>query len=329
MADGTGIEWTDATWQATHGCSIVSPGCTNCYAMKMASRLERMGQAAYTGLTQQTKAGAVWNGNVRAASDHALTQPMRWKKPRRIFVDSMADLFAEDVEDAWINRAFAIMALCPQHTFQVLTKRPERMRDYIGTRSGDWQIVLPDAFPPGTLPITQNDVHRHIGQVAKFSYDPPTPAWPLQNVWLGTSVEDQQRADERIPHLLATPAAIRFLSCEPLLGEIDLTSIPTSHREQVADTPHSVWRTVSALTGESGHGSTLGPTWTGRKGAHIDLVIAGGESGPNRRRVNLDHMRSLRDQCAIAGVAFFGKQDDKVHDLPLDLLIRQMPGDPI
>ena len=222
----TNIEWATDSWQATYGCSVVSPGCSNCYAMKMAGRLEAMGQATYRGLTQHTKAGAVWNGSVRAAGHDALTQPLRWRKPRRIFVDSMADLFAEGVEDEWIDRAFAVMALCPQHTFQVLTKRPERMREYIAARSEEkGQTALVAAFPFTPLRPRDN-LNDEVGKTL-YAIESVVRRWPLPNIWLGTSVEDRARLS-RMDDLRATPAAVRFVSAEPLLedlGTLNLTGI--------------------------------------------------------------------------------------------------------
>lgn len=291
----TKIEWTTDSWQVTYGCSVISLGCTNCYAMRMAARLERMGQVAYTGLTTQSKAGAVWNGTVRPASDAALMQPLRWKRPRRIFVDSMADLFAEGVEDAWIDRAFAIMALCPQHTFQVLTKRPERMREYLTARNGMGNSALCRAI--NAIPAGLGNRHGALEM-------------PLPNVWLGTSCEDQQRANERIQHLLATPAAVRFLSCEPMLGPIDLTRVPHKYGRGTTLEPREIH-------GGTGQCVDIVPA--------LDWVIAGNESGPHRRPGDLAWMRSLRDQCATAGVAFYAKQDDKVRMLPADLMVREFP----
>lgn len=303
----TAIEWTDETWQVTHGCRVVSPGCTNCYAMRMARRLELMGQKAYAGLTQQTKAGAVWNGVVRAASEKSLMLPFSWKKPRRVFVDSMADLFAEGVEDEWIDRAFAVIALNPRHTFQVLTKRPERMRAWFAEK---WQgtAAFPDLNIPAGKPTGRSDqVEQAMMDMAdaRGMLDPDnddhwTPdgrskvldtfQWPLPNVWLGTSVEDQTRADERIPHLLATPAAVRFLSCEPLLGPLHLRL----------------------------------PVASG--GLSIDWVITGGESGPGFRHVDDSAFRSIRDQCRAAGVAIFHKQQPGKRPIPADLKVREMPA---
>lgn len=266
MGDGTNIEWTDASWQTTYGCSVVSPGCQHCYAMKMAARLEGMGQRNYAGLTLRSKAGAVWNGTMRFADVNTLTIPLRWKKPRRIFVNSMSDLFHEGVPDAHIGHVFSIMAKCPQHTFQVLTKRAARMRRLMDgpKQHTDWHPKL---------------WHRSV----------------LPNVWLGVSVEDQERANERIPDLLATPAAVRFLSCEPLLGPVDIAT---------ACEPH----------------------WKAGGVALLHQVIIGGESGPRRRPVDLAWMRSLRDQCAASNVAVFCKQIDKVIPLPPDLQQREFPA---
>lgn len=214
MAGKSKIEWCTDTWNPVVGCSIVSPGCTNCYAMKQAYRIEKMSEGAgrrshYAGTTQQSKAGAVWTGKVNLAPDHIITQPLRWKRPRRIFVNSMSDLFHEDIPDEWIDKIFAVMALCPRHTFQVLTKRPERMRDYmkaLGNIGGFKRLEI---------------CARNMGYTFRFEHLPLVP-FPIPNIWLGTSVEDQARADERIPSLLSTPAAVRFLSCEPLLGQLDI-----------------------------------------------------------------------------------------------------------
>lgn len=297
MADRSSIEWTEATWNPIVGCSLVSPGCTNCYAMKMAGRLGAMKTSAhYAGTTHPSKAGAVWTGKVAPAPDRILTQPLRWSRPRTIFVNSMGDLFHEDVPDAWIDRVFAVMALCPQHTFQVLTKRSKRMRAYIESRSKPDERGQPAEDIRVQLTAwlaTPSWRARHPTQ-AKFS---PlgkfcaSIAWPLPNVWLGVSAEDQKRADERIPDLLATPAARRFVSCEPLLGPIGLKRIPVAGGWYDA---LEGWRDVKEQF--PGIEETL------------DLVIVGGESGPGARPMHPDWARSLRDQCAVAGVPFFFKQ---------------------
>jgi protein gp37 len=224
MADGTKISWSEATWNIITGCSMVSPGCTNCYAMRLAgTRLQHHPSRA--GLTHETDRGPVWTGEVRF-NEEWLTQPLKWKKPRLIFVCAHADLFHEAVPDEWIDRIFAVMALAPQHTFQILTKRPERMRKY----------MLPTTDIPmlGRLPLervhieaSQDDIepweslHRY-GNLYSLYLDRP---WPLPNVWLGVTAENQAEADKRIPVLLDTPAALRWVSIEPMLGAVDLTAI--------------------------------------------------------------------------------------------------------
>ncbi|MEY9098851.1 protein gp37 [Sinorhizobium fredii] len=276
MADGTKIEWTDATWNPVTGCAIVSPGCTNCYAMKLAgTRLKH--HPSRKGLTKDSKAGPVWTGEVRFNREW-LDQPLRWTKPRMIFVCAHGDLFAEGVPDEWIDQVFAVMALAPQHTFQVLTKRPERMRDYLTARRLEYRLSATQIKPEFPLP-------------------PQTPGrWPhlpLPNVWLGVSVEDQKRADERIPLLLDTPAAVRWISAEPLLGPVDLMHVPAIRISQ------NITVVRNALTGLDGCGN-FGPK--------LDWVVAGGESGPDARPMHPDWARELRDQCAASGVPFLFKQ---------------------
>lgn len=205
MSAGTSIEWTDATWNPTVGCSIVSPGCTNCYAMKLAGRLEAMGSPIYAGVTMKTKAGFVWNGKVEASSWGQVTKPLEWKKPRRIFVNSMSDLFHEAMPRRVIDQVFGVMALCPQHTFQVLTKRPERMLGYVSQMEAEPSQAqrLVDAL----------DVSReHIVAVD----------WPLPNVLLGTSVEDLTRAKLHRPFMAAIAGMgwRTFASYEPALGPV-------------------------------------------------------------------------------------------------------------
>jgi protein gp37 len=276
MADGTHIEWTDATWNIITGCSVVSAGCKHCYAMKLAgTRLQH--DPSRAGLTIETKAGPVWNGQVRF-NERWLDLPLRWKRPRRIFVCAHGDLFHEAVPDAWIARVFAIMAAAPQHAFQVLTKRPERMRDW-------FELV-------GDLDAAQGRLHESLKGIMGYE-NPARPAinlttWPLPNVWLGVSVEDQAAAGERIPYLLTTPAAVRWISAEPLLGPLDLSN---------------VWpdgtATMNALTGDASH--LLGMR---ERAASLDWVVAGGESGPGARPMHPAWARSLRDQCAAACVPF-------------------------
>lgn len=281
MGDRSGIEWTDATWNPTTGCDRVSPGCAHCYALDLAARLKGMGQAAYQADGDPRTSGP---GFALTLHPDRLDMPLRWQRPRRVFVNSMSDLFHEAVPDVFLDRVFAVMGAARRHTFQVLTKRPERMRAYL---SG---------------PATEVRVRgEQASLVLSGSATLSQPVWPLPNVWLGTSVENQTWADRRIPELLATPAAVRFLSCEPLLGWVDLTSV-------IFGPPHQqVTGKLDALTGRGRYQS-----WTTAmvdlEGPGIDWVIAGGESGPDHRPVDPAWVRSLRDQCTEAGVAFLFKQ---------------------
>ena len=191
MADGTHISWTDATWNPITGCSVLSPGCKECYAMRLAGTRLR-DHPSRTGLTTMTKAGPVWNGVVRF-NEQWLDQPLRWRDPRMIFVVAHGDLFHENVPDEWIDPVMWTMAYCPRHTFQVLTKRLERMASYIRN------------FSPERMASDLRD------------------RWPFRHILLGGSIEDQRRADERRPHLAALAAAgwRTWVSYEPSLGPID------------------------------------------------------------------------------------------------------------
>lgn len=306
------IEWTEQVWNPLVGCTVHSPGCTNCYAMKMAHRLEAMAREQmmlrdsplehYCGTTRKVNGKAVWTGKL-GFSEAALLKPLERRKPTRWFVNSMSDLFHQDVPDEWIDRMFAVMALCPQHTFQVLTKRSARMREYCNDRATprrvygwvcDWatdgvdDIVL---IAPG-FPASQAPAGRHVR----------LGVWPLGNVWKGVSVEDQTRAGERIPDLLATPAALRWISAEPLIGPLQIAEYM----------PNEVWDDL--------------PSW---KSPELDWVVAGGESGPGARGSDAEvegWMRSLRDQCAAAGVPYFAKQGYRKHPLPADLHMQDFPA---
>jgi len=252
MADKTGIEWTDATWNPTTGCDKVSPGCDHCYAMTLAPRLKAMGSPRYQNDGNPATSGPGFGFTMHPA---ALDQPLRWTRPRRIFVNSMSDLFHSDMTLEFLADVFAVMASASQHTFQVLTKRPGRMASLLS--SPRWSESLAGSV------YWPRDVDPEV---------------PLSNVWLGTSVEDQKRADLRLAPLFDTPAAIRFLSCEPLLGPVRL--------QQALNGDRAGWRHVAAL----------------------DWVIVGGESGPGARPMNADWARALRDECAAAGVALHFKQ---------------------
>ena len=295
MADKTHIEWADATWNPITGCSVVSPGCTNCYAMRLAgTRLKHLPSRA--GLTQDSKAGPVWNGKVRF-NKQGLDQPLRWWRPRRIFVCAHGDLFHPAIPDEWIDQAFAVMALAPQHVFIVLTKRGARMRYWFRRERGH-------TAPAECLAELYLDEHPQIAE--RWPLDKERAigvglrGWPLPNVWLGVSVEDHERADERIPDLLATPAAVRFISAEPLLGPLDLGSYLLSVRGK-----HDQRVRLPMLDSEEGRAPRQG--YLG-EAIGLDWVIAGGESGPNARPMHPDWARSLRDQCIAARVPFFFKQ---------------------
>ena len=282
MTSLTRIEWTDATWNPIAGCNVVSPGCTNCYAMRQAHRLaSNPATPHYHGTTQMTRGGPVWTGKIGIAPEAVLTAPLRRKKPTTYFVNSMSDLFHEGVPDEVVDRVFAVMALCPQHRFQILTKRPDRMQAYASGLNDAWH---------GNSDLFADRFNTAMDWNYAWINDIDDMPWPLPNVWLGTSVEDQRRADERIPHLLATPAAVRFISAEPLLGPLSIEHY-LSEIEAGVD-----------LSAEVGGGSYKW-VWPG-----LDWVIVGGESGPGARPMHPDWARALRDQCQAAGVSFFFKQ---------------------
>jgi protein gp37 len=296
MAQNSRIEWTDVTWNPIRGCSVISPGCKNCYAMKQAHRFSGPG-GAYEGLTQLTSNGPVWTGKVQFVEKH-LADPLKWKKPRMIFVNSMSDLFHEGISDEQIDKIFAVMALCPQHTFQILTKRPERMLKYLTAirREGPTKGYVDLLFgrPARAFPVMFSKLPLNNETIAP---------WPLPNVWLGVSAESQKYADERIPLLLQTPAAVRWVSAEPLLGPIDLTDLPvpssvTGYSEKsILETPYR----FNVLTNQDDdHVYNRHPK--------INWLVAGSESGPGARPAHPDWFRGLRDQCKAAGVPFFFKQ---------------------
>jgi protein gp37 len=324
MADNTHIEWTDATWNPITGCSVVSPGCTNCYAMKLAgTRLQH--EPSRKGLTKPGKAGPVWTGEVRF-NQQWLDQPLRWKRPRKIFVCAHGDLFAENVPDEWIDQVFAVMLLAGHHIYQILTKRHQRMRAYIASRSIPDDRGYPAANIRAYVNTWLNDPnwrqkHRDWARLIPEGQNLFSMSWPLPNVWLGVSVEDQARANERIPDLLATPAAVRWISAEPLLGPIDLRSLTIDGEYEMDAISPLSWRELwdghfspeatgcnldEAIEAFAESSGTYPPT--DDKPASLDWVVVGGESGPGARPMHPDWVRSLRDQCAEAGIPFFFKQ---------------------
>lgn len=298
------IEWTDKTWNPVTGCTKVSEGCRHCYAEVMAKRtFGRLYPPVYD-KHPDTKSDAdplrltEVLGRPRRFTDvqchhDRLDTPLRWRKPCRVFVNSMSDLFHPDVPDEFIDQVFAVMALTPQHTYQVLTKRPERMRAYLRGAENDLQ-----RWGSAVVHVTGSPCASHIED----------QHYPLHNVWLGVSVEDQKTANERIPLLLQTPAAVRFVSYEPALGPVDFG---VSHGLPVFRFADKPIESYDGLTGRLiGVHPELAGTW-GRhdgSGPWLDWVIVGGESGPKARLCNVAWVRSVVEQCRAAGVSVFVKQ---------------------
>lgn len=270
MADSSAIEWTDATWNPVTGCSKVSPGCAHCYAEELTQRFaETWG---VPGLPW-TPANAAENVILHP---ERLDQPLRWKKPRRVFVNSMSDLFHEQVPGEFIARVFNVMARSPQHVFQVLTKRPERMRDWVG------YCEQSEAF------ISHNGQKASKGGI--YVADLREQPWPLPNVWLGVSIENR-RFVHRADLLRETPAAVRFISAEPLLGPLAYDQLVTDHPD---DDGEWCW-----ADGYDGEGLDLDG---------IDWLIAGGESGARHRPIAESWVADLRDLAQASMTAFFFKQ---------------------
>ncbi len=297
MSTASNIEWTDATWNPVVGCTRVSAGCDHCYAVAMTHRLEQIARdpvaacdrrGNYTGLTVLNgKGDRHFNGTVRCV-DEALTVPLKWRKPRRIFVNSMSDLFHKSVPFEFVAAVFGVAAAARRHTFQILTKRPERAAQFFEfMRDRRGRIAASIASP---VAACCDALHSFTGSIYNTDYFPDDDAWPLPNVWLGASCEDQAAADERIPHLLRCPAAVRFLSCEPLLGPIDLTNIGEHDGR-----PMSALLRHPVVDDEPG-------------GQGIDWVIVGGESGPKARPSSINWINSISTQCQEARVPLFVKQ---------------------
>ncbi|MBL4800287.1 MAG: phage Gp37/Gp68 family protein [Emcibacter sp.] len=291
------IKWTDETWNPIAGCTVISSGCDNCYAMRMAYRLEAMGLSNYQGTTRKNASGrTLWTGKINF-DEKALLKPLSWKNPRMIFVNSMSDLFHENVPDEWIDKVFAVMAFCPQHTFQILTKRPERMRDYINKKGRNFLIGM----ACGEIYYEYHDADAVTPRLEAGYKNIDITGWPMSNVWLLVSVEDQKTANERILYLLNTPAAVRGVSIEPALSEIDLECIDDGLRD-------GCHLTFNALTGMAHDGYESISGIFDNPDPKLDWVIVGGESGPNARPMHPEWARSLRDQCKAANLPFFFKQ---------------------
>ena len=320
MSSKTGIEWTDSTWSPIRArvrldataialekgytslvqiaermagrvgqhCEHVSPGCEHCYAE---TNNHRCLPGNGTGLPYDRRSRDL----IKVFVDtKVLLEPLKWKpmltpvgqggsiqevrpRPRRIFVENQSDLFGKWVTDEMLDRVFAVMALCPQHVFQVLTKRPERMLAYLGSSETARRLMEAFAAMAAVTPGVKLTIQQKADGLDGICFP---------NVWLGVSVENQAAADERIPWLLKTPAAVRFISAEPLLGPIKL--------------PYGSLNV--------GPGSSLQRDQQGWCENGLDWVICGGESGPGARPMNPDWARSLRDQCVDAAVPFFFKQ---------------------
>lgn len=301
------IEWCDTTWSPVRGCSRVSEGCRHCYAERIAARFSGPG-LPYEGLATIGKNGPRWTGEVRLVWS-ALKEPAGWRKPRRVFVNSTSDLFHERLDDTDIDQVFGVMWACRYlgrgenvydgHTFQVLTKRPERMHVY--------------------LTQDRKDLARRWAYAAvnHGGGENPDALWdsiafetaPHPRIWFGVSVEDQAAANERIPLLLRTPAVVRFVSAEPLLAHVDLSPWLFDRERAI----RSAMRGPAALNYDQADDTMSYP---------LNWVIAGCESGPGARPMGEDWVRSLRDQCQAAKVPFFLKQaiDERGRKVSLPLL---------
>ena len=291
MSATTAIEWTDRTWNPVTGCRKVSPGCKHCYAEGVALRFWHH-QYVHTVergfIPVKAYAADALTGTLRKFTDvmtheDRLLEPLSWKKPARVFVNSMSDLFHEDVPDAFIDQVFAVMARAKRHTFQVLTKRADRMRAYVAHADVRWRVACEEERLNWAEDVA-DDVDMS---------DVDLEHWPLPNVWLGVSVEDQKRANERIPLLLQTPAAVRFISAEPLLGPLDLEDL--------------------VMPGDEWHVDALACDVDVRddepfEGAILNWVIVGGESGHGARPCDVAWVRAIVRQCQAAAVPVFVKQ---------------------
>jgi protein gp37 len=305
MSARTGIEWTDATWTPVTGCEQITPGCAHCYAKSEHDRRH----AAYLAGKKMAPQYAVPFEKVQLQPQR-LTEPLSWQKPRRIFVCSGADLFHDDVPFEYIAQVFAVMSLAERHTFQVLTKRPARMLAFFkwvddeGARLRDSHIHGSwDGTNVVTLHACEADLGDRFNRALSAVADDFPPAWPLRNVWVGVSVENQRFADVRIPLLLKTPAALRFLSCEPLLEALDIRAYVTT-LAGVLCCPRCGFRTNRFSRCPNDDAELT-------RDIAVDWVIVGGESGSSKERIRPMHpdwARSLRDQCVAAGVPFLFKQ---------------------
>lgn len=281
------------TWNPVIGCSKKSDGCKNCYAEIMARRLAYMEQKNYQKVLKcENVAGGGefedpdqwefdgWNGNTVFAEE-AIYKTLKWKKPRMIFVCSMGDLFHDTVKEEWIDKVMTIIAASPKHIFLVLTKRPDRMAEYFSAGKD----VLSERWSNQCYELGISDDSEdpdsgacYISNRCNGHTKKETTGWPLTNLWLGTSTENQEQSDKRIPYLLKCPAIVKYVSIEPMLGAIDLVS-----KESLRFSNKPFLK-------------------------YLDWVIVGGESGHKARPMHPDWVRSIRDQCKKAKTPFFFKQ---------------------
>lgn len=324
MGADSKIEWTDATWNPMRGCTRVSEGCRNCYAETVAARFSGPGQP-YHGFADRTRSGSKWTGKVEIAWS-VIEAPLQWRRPRRIFVNSMSDFFHPTLPAEELATVYATAIAAHHlrgHTLQILTKRPDRAAELMNSGAW-WDQVNAEA---GALVMEHCSPHDRRSDDARATLDDYSAEKPPPGIWLGTSIEDQAAADERIPHLLRTPAAVRFLSCEPLLGPVDLGGwLPgetgcqgcddgegfATHRCLRSDIPREEQcpeqRAVLACIEHGPRDADGAPAAITMRRLTIDWVIAGGESGPAARPTHPEWVRGLRDQCADAGAPFFFKQ---------------------
>lgn len=273
MADGTAIDYVDASWPVVAGCSRVSPGCTNCFAVRHSWRLAHNSNPAvsrpYQGTVEQRGDRLDWTGTVRCLPER-LDWPLRWRSPRRIFVCNMADLFHPAVPNEFIDDVWDVMHECQHHTFLILTKRPERMWAWYNWATG---------ANPGDPNWMWRDNH-------------------LSNIWLGVTCENQEQADRRIPILLQVPAAVRWVSIEPMLGPVDLSRWLEPDCPACDATGIGIPQLGTGCPVCQGTGAIPTLSW----------VVVGGETGPGARPLHPYWVRSVRDQCVAAGVPFWFKQ---------------------
>lgn len=293
MTENSKIEWCDATWQVTHGCRAIAPGCANCYAIRDAHRMAGHPNPKISGprhgLTRRRDNGlgrTVWTGVVRTAPEN-LAIPLRWKKPKRIFVNSNSDLFHEAVPFEFIAAVYGVMAACPQHRFVILTKRPKRMREFFEW----WSNHLPNTLPEALTGNRLRYAWASVTDLAPATLPHIDAEFPLPNVIHGYSAANQADLDTGIADLLATPSALRCLSLEPLIGPV-------------------VFSNVLERFVESGieYGRGFNATRVGHVERGIDWIITGGESGPGARPCDIEWIRRIVEQCKAAGVPCFVKQ---------------------